>query len=40
MSVNDDSQIVTDNSRAMLQIVVSLTYNSRVVIYNCNMFIV
>ncbi len=34
------SRIVTDNSTEMLQIVASLTDNSRGVIYNRNMFIV
>ncbi len=40
MSVNDASGIVIDDSRVKLQIVASLTDNSRGVIYNCNMFIV
>ncbi len=40
MSVNDTSGIVIDDSRVMLQIVESLTDDSRAVIYNCNMFIV
>jgi len=40
MSVNDASRIVIDDSRVMLQIVVSLTDDSSCVIYNCNMFIV
>ncbi len=39
MSVNDASRIISDDSRVMLQIVVSLTDDSRVNIYNCNMFI-
>jgi hypothetical protein len=38
MTVNDASKIVIDNSRVMLQIVASLTDDSRGVIYNCNMF--
>jgi hypothetical protein len=40
MSVKDTSGIVNDDSRLMLQIVASLTDNSRVIIYNRNMFIV
>ncbi len=40
MSLNDTSRIVIDNSRVMLQIVVSLTDNSKGVFYNRNMFIV
>ncbi len=40
MSVNDTSRIVIDDSRVMLQIVASLTDNSRGIIYDCNMFIV
>jgi hypothetical protein len=40
MSKNDVSRIVTDDSRAMLQIVASLTDDSVGIIYNCNMFIV
>jgi hypothetical protein len=39
MSVNDAPRIVIDNSRVMLQIVESLTDESRGVIYN-RMFIV
>ncbi len=40
MSVNDASRITIDDSRLMLQIVTSLTDNSRCVIYNHNVFIV
>jgi hypothetical protein len=40
MRVNDLSRIIMDNSRVMLQIVVSLTDNYRGVIYNHIMFIV
>ncbi len=40
MSVNDASRIVIDNSRVMLQILASLTDNSRGIIYNRNLFIV
>ncbi len=40
MSVSDDYRIIIDDSRVMLLIVVSLTDNSRGVIYDCNMFIV
>jgi hypothetical protein len=41
MSVNDPSRIVIDsNSWVKLQIVASLTDNSRGVIYNINMFVV
>ncbi len=40
MSVNDASRIVIDDSRVMLQIVASITEDSRCVIYDCNMFIV
>jgi len=40
MSVNDSSRIVIDNTKVMLQIVASLTDNSRGVIYDCSMFIV
>ncbi len=40
MSVNDTSRIVIDDLRVTLQIVVSLTDNSRGVIYDCKMFIV
>ncbi len=38
MSVNDACRIVIDNSRVMLQIVASLTDESRDIIYDCNMF--
>ncbi len=40
MSENDASGIVIDDSRVMLQIVVSLTDDSRGIIYNKNMVIV
>ncbi len=40
MSVNDVFRITIDNSRVMLQIVVSLTDDSRGIIYDCNLFIV
>ncbi len=40
MSVNDAPTIIVDNSRVMLQIVVSLTNVPRGIIYDCNMFIV
>ncbi len=40
MSVNDASRIVIDDSWVALQIVASLTDDSRGVIYDCNMFIV
>ncbi len=40
MSVNDISRIVIDKPRVMLEIVASLTYDSRGVIHNRNMFIV
>jgi hypothetical protein len=40
MNVNDASRIVIDDSRMMLQIVASLTDNSRGIIYNGNMLIV
>ena len=40
MSGNDISRIVIDDSRVLLQIVASLTDDSRGVIYNRNMFIV
>ncbi len=40
MSVNDTSRIIIDDSRVMLQIVASLTYDSRGIIYNHNLFIV
>ncbi len=39
MSVNDTSRIVTDDSRVALQIVTSLTDDSRGVIYDPHMFI-
>jgi hypothetical protein len=38
MNVNDVSRIIIDNSSAMLQIVASLTDDSRGLIYNYNMF--
>ncbi len=38
MSVNDSSSIVIDYSRVMLQIVASLTDNSRSIISEHNMF--
>ncbi len=37
MSVNDASRIVIDNSRVTLQIVPSLTDDSKGIIYNDNM---
>ncbi len=40
MSVNDASRIIIDDSRVMLQSLVSLADDSRGVIYDCNMFIV
>jgi hypothetical protein len=40
MSVNDASRIVIDDSRVMLQIVASLTDNSRGIIYDHNMLTV
>ncbi len=40
MSVNDASRIVTDDSRVMLQIMVSLTDDYRGVIYHRNVLIV
>ncbi len=40
MSVNDAFKIALDDSRVMLQIVASLTYNSRGIIYECNVFII
>ncbi len=40
MSVNDTTMIVIDDSRVMLQIVASLTKDSRGIIYDQNMFIV
>jgi hypothetical protein len=39
MSENDASRIKIDDSRVMLQIVPSLSDNSRGIIYNCNVFI-
>ena len=38
MSVNDACRIVIDDSRVMLQIVASLTDDSGVVIYDCDIF--
>ncbi len=38
MRVNDAYRIRIDDSRVMLQIVASLTDDSRGVIYNCKMF--
>ena len=40
MSVNNASRIVIDESRVTLQIVASLTDNSRGIIYKSNMFLV
>ncbi len=40
MSESDASRIVIDDFIVMLQIVASLTDNSRGIIYVCNMFIV
>jgi hypothetical protein len=40
MSVNHNSRIVIDGSRVMLQIVASLTENSRGFIYDCDVFII
>ncbi len=40
MSVNDTSMISIDDSMVMLQIVTSLTDDSRSIIYNHNMLIV
>ncbi len=40
MSVNDVPRAISDDSRVTLQIVASLTDDSRHVIYNRNMFIV
>ncbi len=40
MNVKDASRIVIDDSRVTLQIVASLTDDSRGVIYDCNMFMV
>jgi hypothetical protein len=39
MSVSDASRIIIEDSRVILQIMASLTSNSRGIIYNCNMFI-
>ncbi len=39
MNVNDASRIVIDESRVTLQIVASLTDDSREIFYNCKMFI-
>ncbi len=38
MSVNDASRIIIDHSTFLLQIAVSLSYDSRGIIYDCNMF--
>ncbi len=38
MSVNDASKILIDDFRVTFQIVVSLTDDSRGIIYNCNIF--
>ncbi len=40
MSVNDTCRIVIDDSRVMLQIVASLTDDSRGIIYDRNVFLV
>jgi hypothetical protein len=40
MSEKDASRIIIDDSIVMLQIVASLSDNSRGVLYNCNMLIV
>ncbi len=40
MSVNDASRIVINDSKVMLQIVASLTDDSRGIVYDHNMFIV
>ncbi len=40
MSVNDASRIIIGNSRVMIEIVASLSDDSRGVIYDCNLFIV
>jgi hypothetical protein len=40
MSLNDGSRIVIDDYRVMLQIVASLTHNSKGVNYDHKMFIV
>ncbi len=39
MSENDTSRIVIDDSGVMLEVVASLTDDSRGFIYNCNVFI-
>jgi hypothetical protein len=39
MSVNDTERSMIDESRVTLQIVASLTDDSRGVIYNCNIFL-
>jgi hypothetical protein len=39
MSVNDVSRIAKDDPRFTLQIVASLTYNSRAAAFDCNMFL-
>ncbi len=39
MSLNDTSTIVIDNSTVSLQIVASLSDNSRGIFYDCNVFI-
>jgi len=39
MSINYASMIIIDDSTVMLQIVASLTDDSKGIIYNCNMFI-
>jgi len=38
MSASDASWIIVDDSRATLQIVASLTYDSRGITYNCNVY--
>ncbi len=40
MSVNHNSRIIIDGSRVMLQIVASLTDDSRGFIYDCDVFII
>ncbi len=40
MSVNDASRIIIDDTRVTLQILASLTDDSRVIIYDYNMLIV
>jgi hypothetical protein len=40
MSENDESRIIIDDQRVMLQIVASVTYDSRAIIYDRNMFMV